>query len=110
MLYVPSDLPYNGCYYLKDNYTMRVYESLPTQNTSVNYVDVALDNHYIFHQGVEQFGLDAVIPSCIPTQEITDKYIYRLDYFEILACAMIFFVFFWFILSKCFKVVFRGWV
>ena len=77
MIYVPENLSYNGCHVILDNYTMRVYETIPTINDSVSYVDVALDNHYLTREGIEYFGVDASLPTCISSQEITHAWSYR---------------------------------
>lgn len=107
MIYVPDDLPYNSCYYLLDNYTLRVYESIPSENISINYIDVALDNHYIYREGVESF--ESVLPSCLDSTRITSAWSYRTDFFEILGSILIILLICGFLISRPLKWLFRGW-
>jgi hypothetical protein len=109
MIYVPDNLEYDACHTITDNYTMRIYEELPTINSSVSYIDVALDNHYIARQGIEFFGVDATLPTCIPSEEITHAWSYRTDFADILLCISILGGFIAFVIYKLLRVVFRGW-
>ena len=107
MIYVPDDLAYDSCYYLIDNYTLRVYESVPAQDTTSNYLDIALDNHYIYREGVESFDSNFV-PSCLSSSRITHAWSYRTDFFDILGCIGIISLFCAYLISRPLKWLFRG--
>lgn len=109
MFYVPDNLPYNACHVLQSNYVLRVYESVPHNNQTIDYVDVALDNHYIFRDGTQTFSQYSTIPTCISSDRITHNWIYRTDIFEILGCIAIIVVLLYFVLSRPIKWLFRGW-
>lgn len=109
MIYVPNDLPYSGCYVLQSNYVLRVYERAPTQNSSVNYIDVALDNHYIYREGIATFNQYSTLPTCIESDRITHAWSYRTDFFEVLGCIGIITAIVGFVLIKLVKLLFRGW-
>ena len=109
MLYVPDDLPYNACYVLQNNYTLRVYDEVPRANSTIDYIDVALDNHYIYRDGTQTFSTYTTIPTCIVSDRITNSWIYRTDIFEIMGVIVIIVVILYFCLSKPIKCLFRGW-
>ena len=109
MLYVPDDLPYNACYVLQNNYTLRVYDEVPRANSTIDYIDVALDNHYIYRDGTQTFSTYTTIPTCIVSDRITNSWIYRTDIFEIMGVIVIIVVILYFCLSKPIKWLFRGW-
>lgn len=109
MIYVPTDIPYNACYVLQSNYVLRAYESTPRQNSTINYVDIALDNHYIWRDGSTTFSQYTTLPTCISSDRITHAWSYRTDFFEILGCIAIISSIVGFVLIKGIKLLFRGW-
>lgn len=109
MIYVPEDLPYSACHVLQSNYVLRVYENTPTYNSTINYVEVALDNHYIWRTGTTTFSNYSTLPTCISSSRITNAWIYRTDIFDILGCIAIIGFFIYWCLSKPIKWLFRGW-
>lgn len=109
MIYVPNDLPYDACYVLQSNYVLRVYEEVPRNNSTIDYIDVALDNHYIYRDGSTSFSQYTTLPTCIDSSRITNSWSYRTDFFEILGCIAIIVSLLYFILSKPIKLLFRGW-
>jgi len=108
-LYLPNDLPYNACVVLRDNYTARVYEETPVVDSTSNYVDVALDNHYLYRNGLEYFEYQVDIPSCLPSSTISHNWLDRTDAVDIVVIIAILFTFLYFVLSRPIKWLFRGW-
>ena len=108
-LYLPNDLPYNACVVIRDNYTARVYENQPSLDTTSNYIDVALDNHYLYYYGVEYFEYQVDIPSCLSSTEISTVWLDRTDAVDIVVIITCILALLWFILSKPIKWLFRGW-
>lgn len=108
MIYVPSDLPYSACYVLRDNYTLRVYEETPSYNSTIDYIDVALDNHYIYREGVQTFSNYSTLPTCIDSDRITNAWSYRTDFDSILVGVLVLLVIVYFVVSFPLKALFRG--
>lgn len=109
MIYVPDDLPYSACYVLQSNYVLRAYESVPRQNSTIDYIDIALDNHYLYRDGQTTFSQYSTIPTCIDSSRITHSWSYRTDFSDIMIIIMILVVIGYFILSRPIKWLFRGW-
>lgn len=108
MIYVPNDLPYSACYVVRDNYTIRAYEYVPTYNSTINYIDIATDNHYIYREGQQQFSNYTTLPSCVSSDRITNAWSYRTDLADILICIFIIIFILYFILIKPVSLFFRG--
>lgn len=108
MIYVPDDLPYSACYVLQSNYVLRVYEGVPRQNATINYIDVALDNHYIYREGVTTFNNYSTIPTCISSDRITSAWSYRTDLSDIMIILFIILVICGYLISRPLKWLFRG--
>lgn len=108
MIYVPDDLPFNACYVLQSNYVLRAYESIPQSNTTIHYVDVALDNHYIYREGSTTFSNYVSLPICLSSDRITHAWSYRTDFSDILVCIGIIVLLGGFLISRPLKWLFRG--
>lgn len=109
MIYVPDDLPYSACYVLQSNYVLRAYENVPRQNSTINYIDIALDNHYIYRDGQQIFSQYTTVPNCILEDRITNAWSYRTDFFEILGSISIILLLVGFLISRPLKWLIRGW-
>ena len=111
MIYVPQD--YNNssyCAYLSSNNVLRVYTSQPSYNTTITYRDFMLDNHYLYRDGVTTFGNYSTLPTCLPSSDLTSFWGYRTDLADILLCLAIIVGFLYFVISRPFKALFRGWL
>lgn len=108
MIYVPDNLPYSACYVLRDNYTLRVYERQPSYNSTIHYIDVALDNHYLYREGEQTFSNYTTLPVCISSDRITHAWSYRTDFADIMVSLSFIVVFGVLALSLPIKWLLRG--
>ena len=109
MIYVPQDYNVSSyCVTLNSNSVLRVYTSQPNYNTDVAYRDFMLDNHYIYRDGVTHFSQYSTLPTCYSSSELTSFWGYRTDLSDILLCLAIIIGFLYFVLSRPFKMLFRG--
>lgn len=78
-----------ACYVVRDNgNTIRAYETMPRQNTTVSYTDYYVNSHYLFNNGEQQFTQYSTLPTCMGAT-FTDNVYYRNDIDSIL---IIFFI------------------
>lgn len=111
LVYVPDEIDINStCVIFLNSSTLRVYTSIPTYNSVVPYYDFYLSNHYNYSEGVVRFTEYSTLPFCLPSERLTHYWGYRCDLVDILLCLAIIFVFLYFVLSRPFKALFRGWM
>lgn len=111
MIYVPED--YNNsnyCVYMQSNSVLRVYTARPTYNSTITYRDFMVDNHYLYRDGVTSFSQYSTLPTCLAQDQLTSFWGYRTDLADILLSLGIIVVFLYFVLSRPFKLLFRGWL
>lgn len=86
-IYVPN---LSGeCYYIQDKDTIRVYDSIPQQNSQSTYTDYFVNSHYLEKTGIQTWGSNAVVPQCLNKNMFTDVPFYRNDIMEILVSYII---------------------
>lgn len=107
MIYVP-DYESGNCAYMYSNNVLRVYESTPTANTTINYVDYMVDNHYLFRNGSTTFSSYSTLPVCLAPSEITTNYSYRTDLADILIIFFLIVGFGFFVISRLWRALFKG--
>lgn len=96
-IYLPrSDYP---CFVVQNSTTIRAYETIPRQNTTVNYTDYYYNSHYFSTNGTQTFSQYTTLPIC-NTSNLTTNVFYRNDIDQIL---VIFFI----ISIVCFYFPFR---
>ncbi len=95
--YVP-DTSYK-CYVFINSTTLRAYEQVPRQNTTISYTDYYYTSHYTFTNGTQQFSTYSTIPVC-NGGTFTDNVFYRYDFDSIM-------VIFFLILLICFYFPYR---
>lgn len=88
MIYVPGYTTGN-CAYIYSSDIIRVYDSQPRQNTTINYRDYYIKSSYIFNEGTTTFGQYTNLPTCINSNRITTEVYYRNDFANIM---IIFFI------------------
>lgn len=89
MIYVP-DYVSSNCAYIYNSDIIRVYESVPTHNSTVAYKDYYIKSSYIYNEGSTSFNNYSTLPNCITSNRITTDIYYRNDLPDIL---IIFFAF-----------------
>lgn len=108
LVYVPE---YNSgnCAYIYNSDIIRVYESQPRNNTTINYKDYYIKSSYIYNEGSTTFGSYASLPVCINSNRITTEVYYRNDFSSILVIFFLLsFICFW-IPWKILCRIFRRW-
>lgn len=108
-LYVPV-FNSNNCAVLQSGEVIRVYETRPTTNSSINYIDYYINSHYIERSGVQQFNQYATIPSCIDSTIITTDFYYRFDLDSILVCFLIITIFCFYFPYRLISRMFGRWL
>lgn len=89
-IYVPK-FNANSCVtidYINSGY-IRVYDSVPQANRTINYTDYFVNNHYFSRTGSQNFGNYYTSVSCTPINRVTDNFYYRADLDSILICFLI---------------------
>lgn len=107
MIYVPNQDDYR-CFYMQSNNVLRAYKTIPNYNTTVNYRDYMIDNHYLYRDGVQTFSNYSTLPVCLSNDDISSNYFYRTDLADILIIFLIIVGGIWFLISKLIKTLFRG--
>lgn len=107
MIYVPNLVDY-ACFYVRDSETIRAYKTMPHQGNDVEYRDYYINSHYVYADGVQQFGTYTTIPTCLELEVLTNAYVYRNDFADILLVFILMLCFVWFFVAKPFKLLFLG--
>lgn len=107
MIYVP-DYTNVKCAYIRDANTIRVYDTHPTNNSTVGYTDYYINSHYIFTNGSTTFNNYNTIPTCLNSDTISTDIWYRHDLADIMTVLFIILVIFYFIIKKCVRALFWG--
>ena len=91
-IYVPNYSSGN-CAYIYSNDVIRVYESQPQHNATINYKDYYIKSSYIYNEGSTTFNQYSSLPVCINSSRITTDVYYRNDLANILVifCCLVFF-------------------
>lgn len=108
LIYVPNYQD-NNCAYIYNTDIIRVYERVPTHNSTVNYKDYYIKSSYIYNEGTTNFTNYSTLPTCINSNRITTEVYYRNDFVYIL---IIFFLMSWICFYIPWKILlrlFRRW-
>lgn len=91
LVYVPN-YENGNCAYIYNTDVIRVYDSVPTHNSVINYKDYYIKSSYIYNEGFTSFGNYSTLPVCISNDRITTDVYYRNDFMQIL---VVFFLLSW---------------
>lgn len=108
MIYVPDDAIYNKCYVVQNENIIRGYDTVPTYNTSYNYRDYYINSSYIYRDGSGTWSNYSTLPICLSIDVLTNSYVYRNDFAQILIIFAIMVGLVWFLISKLIKTLFSG--
>lgn len=100
-IYVP-DYTSSNCVIVRNEEVIRRYETTPTYNTNINYVDYYINSDYIAQPGVQNFGSYSTLPTCLSSTQITDNIYYRVDMYKILIMFLIICIFGFYLPLKVF--------
>lgn len=94
-IYLPT-YSQGNCAYIRDGNTIRVYDSVPTNNATINYKDYFPNSHYLFNSGSTTFSAYTTLPTCLNSSSITTEVYYRHDFADILLIFILMsFISFW---------------
>lgn len=107
-VYVPE---YNdgNCAYIYNSDIIRVYDRIPTNNSTVTYKDYYINSNYIYNTGSTNFGNYSNLPVCIQNSRITTDVYYRNDISDILIIFIILSIVCFYIPWKIILRLFRRW-
>lgn len=88
MIYIP-EYSNSNCAYIYSSDIIRVYDSQPRQNTTINYKDYYIKSSYIYNQGSSTFTQYSSLPVCINSNRITTNVFYRNDISQILTVLFV---------------------
>lgn len=107
-IYVPSFSSTN-CAYIYNSDIIRVYDSQPRQNATIQYTDYYIKSSYISNNGSTTFNQYSTLPVCIDSNRITTEFYYRNDFPQIMVTSLAIICFCYFIISKIVRTTFLGW-
>lgn len=109
-LFVPvENISDYACYSVYDRETIRAYRTMPRVDSSSDYTDFFVNSHYLEKTGTQTWSnYYSNLPVCVDNASLTNSYVYRNDFAEILIIFLIFVFVIYFIVSKLLKTLFRG--
>lgn len=109
MIYVPNYVDTN-CAYIYNSDIIRVYDSVPQADTSVNYKDYFVNFDYNYNEGTTTFSQFSTLPVCISSDRITTDVYYRNDISQIFIIFSVLVVFVLLLPLKIFSRLFRRYI
>lgn len=107
MVYVPS-YSNDQCAIVTNSDTIRVYDTIPTHNSTVNYTEYYLEHDYISFNGSQTFNQYSTLPTC--RNDITTDWYYRVDLPQILIIFVILFIIIYYVPYKIMRRFFGRWL
>lgn len=86
---------------------IRVYDTTPTANSNIHYIDYFIEQDYITREGTQSFGNYSYSVNCQNHSNFTTDFYYRVDLAEILIIFTILSIFAFYIPIKIFLRLFR---
>lgn len=105
-IYMP-DIKNYRCFVVQSEDIIRAYETIPRNNTNINYRDYYINSDYIYRDGTQSFSQYATLPVCLSSDVVTDDFYYRLDIDKILLVFTILVIFGILIPIKIFSRIFK---
>lgn len=105
-IYVP-DYTSSNCVVIRNEEVIRRYETTPTNNSTINYIDYYINSDYIAQPGSQTFNQYNTLPSCLSSDIITTDIYYRVDMYKILIMFLIISIFAILIPLKVFSRIIR---
>lgn len=108
MIYVP-DLQNYECFVVQSDSTIRAYEEIPQNNSTIDYRDYYYNGNYLYKDGSQTFSNYTTLPVCLQADVLTDEVYYRNDFPQILLMfVLLCIIFFWFPI-KLITRIFKRW-
>lgn len=96
-----------SCYVVQNEDTIRAYKTIPELDREIEYRDFYIHSDYMFRDGSQTFSRYGQLPVCLPNENITTDFWYRVDMPDILLMFLIFCIFVFLIPWKIFCRFFR---
>lgn len=109
MIYVP-DYSNSKCAVVNNSTALRVYDSIPQNNQTINYTDYYYNSSYISSRGSQTFSQYTTLPSCISSSEITTNVFYRNDIDKILITTFILLIICFYFPYRIISRIFGRWL
>lgn len=110
-IYLPiDDINDFSCYSIQSNGIIRAYYTQPRNNSNSNYIDFDTRNHYFELNGNQSWSQYSTLPQCLPKQSITNDYVYRTDFSDILIIVLVFSIFCFYLPYKVFSRIMGRWM
>lgn len=109
MIYVPDYENYS-CIVLNNENVLRAYHTMPTHNSTINYTDFYFNSNYLYKEGQQTFSQYSTLPTCLDSDVLTDNYVYRLDFPNILLMFFIISIFVVYLPYRIFSRFFGRWL
>lgn len=108
-IYVPNYEAPNCAAWVSSD-TIRVFDSMPTLDNQVSYIDYYINSHYLSSDGIITYTDYNTIPLCITSDNITTDFYYRNDLSDILVCFIIIVIFCIYFPYRLFSRMFGRWL
>lgn len=109
MIYVP-EYSNTNCAYIYNSDVIRVYNTVPTNNSTVSFRDYYIKSSYMYNTGFTTFNNFSSLPVCISSDRITTEVYYRNDFPQILFMFIVFAYISFIIPLKIFGRMFRRYL
>lgn len=109
-IYLPVEVENSNCAYVYDKDTIRVYEEVPRQNATINYIDYFINSDYISRTGSTTFNSwgGTISYNCLSPSDFTTSAFYRTDIGSIVIVAFALIFMGWFLISRLYRRLFYG--
>lgn len=99
MIYLPNPVYSNNCAYVYDKDTIRVYDSVPRNNSTISYTDYFINSQYLTRTGQTTFNQYSTLPTCLDYLDFTTNVGYSNDFYKILIMSIILIGSVWFLVK-----------
>lgn len=107
MIFLPEEITSNKCVVVRDSNTIRVYQSMPQTNRTINYNDYYVNSHYFDIRGSQTFN-NIVNFTCDNYHTFTTDFYYRNDISDILLTFLLISIIIFGIPIYIYKKLFKG--
>ena len=106
-IYVPT-INNGNCVVLQNSSTIRVYETRPTNNSTINYIDYYFTSDYYSNVGSQTFSNYTTLPTC--RTDVTTNFYYRYAFDKIMIIFIGILIILYFMAFKPISRLFGRWL
>lgn len=106
-IYLPNTVTSSNCAYVRDKDTIRVYDTQPSYNQTIDYTDYYINSHYLSNRGQSTFSQYSTLPTCLNSNNFTTEEFFRNDFADICIIFTCLCIFVFLIPTKIFMRLFR---